>query len=81
MFISRKELQELREEIAMLKESSSFRVFDKPGGGYEGCYEPAHRISNSKAIQMLARHDGLRFYLERGPGDHAVLDPVEVKND
>ena len=79
MFISRKELQELRDEIASLKRSSRILVCEKPSQSFLTPYERAvQEMPNSEAIKLLAEHVGVRFYLQRGPGDHAALEPIEV---
>jgi hypothetical protein len=83
MFISRKELQELREEISKLslkvdsqKSNSRFWIFDDPS---PGCiYSSGQTLSHSEAINLLAKHVGVRFKCQRGPGDHAVLESIEV---
>ena len=87
MFISRKELQELREEIASLKKeiaslkkSASFWVCEARSQRLEYPYEEvAHKLPNSEAIILLAKHVGVRFRLKRGPGNHTVLEPIETK--
>lgn len=79
MFISRKELQELRDEIANLKRGSRILVCEKPSQSFHNPYErAAQEMPNSEAIRLLAKHVGVRFCLQRGPGDHVVLEPIEV---
>ena len=83
MFISRKELQELRKEISRLslevasvKSNTRFWIFDDPS---PGCiYSSGQTLSHSEAINLLARNAGVRFKCQRGPGDHGVLEPIEV---
>ena len=80
MFISRKELQELREEIDRSKQIASIWVCEAPNMPYRNPYErTAHKLPNSEAIKLLAKHVGVRFCLKRGPGDHTVLEPIETK--
>ena len=79
MFISRKELQELREEIDSLKKITSIWVCESPNMNYGHPYERAvQKMPNSEAITLLAKHVGVRFRLKRGPGNHTVLEPIEV---
>jgi len=84
MFISRKELQELREEIsklsmqvAILKDNTSFWVFDEEPN--TRIYSSGHRLSHAEAISLLAKNAGVRFRCQRGPGDHGALVPIETK--